>query len=223
MITKTIKLSDIKISDAFARTHVSERKLQKCRDYFDVFEKADRDIVLSSKDILIDGYIMYLVYKENNIEEVEVKVKSTYRDYPTTYIYGKHVNGSNKVYVWRIPHDRKYHWDKFVTLIEPGDIILCRTKYGTQAISVADIQVYDKCPVNYSVKKVACSLFWKVTATAEMRERDYSCSDNTKEIDKDLEDTLQILKELSDESALYSTSGLMRELQIIRNGYEKGE
>lgn len=44
-----------------------------------------------------------------------------------------------------------------------------------------------------------------------------------KEIDKDLEDTLQILKELSDESALYSTSNLMRKLQIIRNGYEKGE
>ena len=44
-----------------------------------------------------------------------------------------------------------------------------------------------------------------------------------KEIDKDLEDTLQILKELSDESALYSTSNLMRELQIIRNGYVKGE
>ena len=44
-----------------------------------------------------------------------------------------------------------------------------------------------------------------------------------KEIDKDLEDTLQILKELSDESALYSTSNLMRVLYIIRNGYEKGE
>ena len=40
MITKTMKLSDIKISDAFARTHVSERKLQKCRDYFEEFEKA---------------------------------------------------------------------------------------------------------------------------------------------------------------------------------------
>lgn len=44
-----------------------------------------------------------------------------------------------------------------------------------------------------------------------------------KEIDKNLKDTLQNLKELSDESALYSTSNLMRELQIIRNGYEKGE
>lgn len=31
-----------------------------------------------------------------------------------------------------------------------------------------------------------------------------------KEIDKDLEDTLQILKELSDESALYSTSNLIK-------------
>ena len=38
-----------------------------------------------------------------------------------------------------------------------------------------------------------------------------------------LEDTLQNLKELRDESALYSTSNLMRELQIIRNGYVKGE
>lgn len=44
-----------------------------------------------------------------------------------------------------------------------------------------------------------------------------------KEIDKKLEDTLQNLKELRDESALYSTSNLMRELQIIRNGYVKGE
>ena len=44
-----------------------------------------------------------------------------------------------------------------------------------------------------------------------------------KEIDKNLKDTLQNLKELSDESALYSTSNLMRELQIIRNGYVKGE
>lgn len=61
-----------------------------------------------------------------------------------------------------------------------------------------------------------------------LRERieEQSVSNNDlsqKEIDKDLEDTLQILKELSDESALYSTSNLMRELQIIRNGYEKGE
>ena len=42
-------------------------------------------------------------------------------------------------------------------------------------------------------------------------------------LQKEIEDTLQNLKELRDESALYSTSNLMRELQIIRNGYVKGE
>ena len=65
MITKTMKLSDIKISDAFTRTHVSERKLQKCRDYFEKFGKPDREIVVASDEILTDGYIMYLIYKEN--------------------------------------------------------------------------------------------------------------------------------------------------------------
>ena len=62
------------------------------------------------------------------------------------------------------------------------------------------------------------------TLRERIEEQQVSHNDlSQKEIDKDLEDTLQILKELSDESALYSTSNLMRELQIIRNGYEKGE
>ena len=76
MITKTMKLSDIKISDAFARTHVSERKLQKCRNYFEKFGKPDREIVVASDEILTDGYIMYLIYKENNIEELREAEKT---------------------------------------------------------------------------------------------------------------------------------------------------
>ena len=67
MVTKTMKLSDIKISDDFARTHVSERKLRKCRNYFEKFGKPDREIVVASDGILSDGYIMYLIYKEKNI------------------------------------------------------------------------------------------------------------------------------------------------------------
>ena len=62
------------------------------------------------------------------------------------------------------------------------------------------------------------------TLRERVEEQQVSHNDlSQKEIDKKLEDTLQNLKELRDESALYSTSGLMRELQIIRNGYEKGE
>ena len=62
------------------------------------------------------------------------------------------------------------------------------------------------------------------TLRERIEEQQVSHNDlSQKEIDKNLKDTLQNLKELSDESALYSTSDLMRELQIIRNGYEKGE
>ena len=59
------------------------------------------------------------------------------------------------------------------------------------------------------------------TLRERVEEQQVSHNDlSQKEIDKKLEDTLQNLK---DESALYSTSNLMRELQIIRNGYVKGE
>lgn len=60
------------------------------------------------------------------------------------------------------------------------------------------------------------------TLRERVEEQQVSHNDlSQKEIDKKLEDTLQNLKELRDESALYSTSNLMRELQIIRNGYVK--
>ena len=62
------------------------------------------------------------------------------------------------------------------------------------------------------------------TLRERVEEQQVSHNDlSQKEIDKKLEDTSQNLKELRDESALYSTSNLMRELQIIRNGYVKGE
>lgn len=62
------------------------------------------------------------------------------------------------------------------------------------------------------------------TLRERVEEQQVSHNDlSQKEIDKKLEDTLQNLKELRDESALYSTSNLMRELQIIRNSYVKGE
>ncbi len=58
------------------------------------------------------------------------------------------------------------------------------------------------------------------TLRERIEEQQVSHNDlSQKEIDKNLKDTLQNLKELSDESALYSTSNLMRELQIIRRGY----
>lgn len=72
-----IKLSDIKISDAFANITPKENKMNECREYWDKFSKQDRYIVISPKNnVLIDGYIQYLVLKENNVEEAEVKIST---------------------------------------------------------------------------------------------------------------------------------------------------
>ena len=170
MITKTMKLSDIKISDAFARTHVSERKLQKCRNYFEKFGKPDREIVVASDEILTDGYIMYLIYKENNIEEIEVKVEdwgaSSYRNERTMYIYGRHINGNDvdhKTYMWRVPSN----WMRFRDNVQIGDVILCKTRYGIGIVSVTDKKIYDKCPVNFRVKKVASKTIFKKKVAME--------------------------------------------------------
>ena len=63
-----MKLSDIKISSAFAETVPSEKKMKECRDNWNTFERQDRWIVVDQNGYLIDGYVMFLVLKENGVD-----------------------------------------------------------------------------------------------------------------------------------------------------------
>ena len=108
---RTMKLVDIKISDAFANSIPSEKKLNECRNNWTQYNRQDRYIVVNPDNVLIDGYIMYIVLKENGIEEAEVKTSTRrkkrwyrknvedwnvphYRNEATTYVYGKHPNSN---------------------------------------------------------------------------------------------------------------------------------
>ena len=73
---RRMKLSDIKISEAFANSIPSNKKLNECRNNWNQWNRQDRYIVVNSYNVLIDGYVMYLVLKENNVEEVEVKIST---------------------------------------------------------------------------------------------------------------------------------------------------
>ena len=68
-----MKLSEIKISNAFASTTPREDKVKVCRNYWEENHEQDRDIIVNKNNVLIDGYVQYLVLKENGIEEVFVK------------------------------------------------------------------------------------------------------------------------------------------------------
>lgn len=157
---KKIKLSEIVISSAFAASVPSEQKVQKYKSRFAKTGKQSRYLVLDNENVLVDGYIQYLILKENNVEEAYYikcgkfgeKKKPTYRTKNTTYVYGTHPNSKcTKEFVWRVPES----WSEFTENIKVGDTIYCKTKFGVAPVVVSKIKVSDLCPVDIPVRKVA--------------------------------------------------------------------
>ena len=158
----TVKLSSIKIPKSYAVTTPSEKKVRTKRKKYRKGKL--RAITINTDGFLINGYINYLILKENNVEDAEVNivdikkndnsnVPESYRNTRTTYIYGKHPNNkSEKIYTWRIPNAES--WRKFFETVLPDDLIFCKTKFGCSPVIVQAIQTVDKCPVEFPVKKV---------------------------------------------------------------------
>lgn len=162
---KKMKLVDIKISESFKQTVPKEEKMQKCRNHWNENHHQDRYIVVNNNNVLIDGYIQYLVLKENGIEDAEIILKHhssknkmvnssklscrlSYKNRNTTYIYGIHPNSDDtKERVWRVPNS----WVGWENDLLPGDKILVRTKHGVAPIIITKIDWLNKCPVNGKV------------------------------------------------------------------------
>ena len=163
-----IKLSEIKIKESFANTTPSEEKMNECRYNWRMYKKQDRYIVVDHNNVLIDGYVMFLVLMEHKEEYAEVKfsnrrkkrlerkntkdwVTPRYKDNPTTYIFGTHPNSKDeRIYTWRVPES----WTGFADNIQIGDTILCATKFGFSPVIVNRIEVLDKPPIDLPIKKV---------------------------------------------------------------------
>lgn len=163
---KSIKLSDIVISSAFADSVPSEQKIQKYRSRFAETKVQSKYLVLDQNNVLVDGYIQYLILKENNVEEAKYvrsgkfcnKKKPTYRTQKTTYIYGTHPNSKcTKEFVWRVPKG----WIDFAENVKVGDKIYCKTKFGVAPVVVSRIEVNSLCPVDVPVRKVANKIIEK--------------------------------------------------------------
>lgn len=170
---KYIKLSNIIIKDSFANSIPSKDKIDECRRYYKLHNAQDRYIVIDHNNVLIDGYIQYLVLKENNVEGAKIRVsnkkkreyarinierkieKSTrksYRERETAYVYGIHLNSQDTTErVWRAPNS---WWIGWVNNLHIGDILLVHTKYGVAPIRVTKFDISNKCPVDVPVKTV---------------------------------------------------------------------
>lgn len=151
---KTIKLSDIIITKPFLDSHPSEAKVIFYKEQYEKTHKQSKLIVLDKNNVLVDGYIQYLILRANGVDEAQYITKGTklnsYRNRMTTYVYGKHLNSSNKEYIWRVPDS----WCKFKKDIKVGDMIFCNTRIGVAPVIITKIITTDECPVDFRVKRV---------------------------------------------------------------------
>ncbi len=164
---KKMKLSDIKITSAFAETTPNGKKMEECRYNWRMYGKQDRFIVVNHNNVLVDGYIQYLILKEHKEEECEVldykkkkhnkryekmpKLSFSYKNTLTTYIFGTHPNSNcTKEFCWRVPAS----WGNWADNIEIGDTISCQTKFGFAPVIVNRVETLDKPPVEFRVKRV---------------------------------------------------------------------
>lgn len=98
-----MKVSDIKVTSAFRRTTPRAYKMDACREYYKQNGRIDKPIIVSRSGYVLDGYIRYLILKENNVEETDVVVAGGKLNAPKvkTYVFGRH-QGSDKEYCWVI-------------------------------------------------------------------------------------------------------------------------
>nr|DAF54769.1 MAG TPA: hypothetical protein [Siphoviridae sp. ctqPo10] len=172
-----MRLSEIKISADFESSIPNTYKYNKCENYYNKTGNQDRYIVVDEKNVLVDGYIMYLVLKNHDVEYGNVKRLTlrkhtytdkqrkqygrlispkhvvTYKEKPTAYVYGKHPNSKdNKEYVWRLPQA----WGYMSLMLQKGDVIYCGTRFGVAPVVVTKVELKSNFDTSLCIKKV-CS------------------------------------------------------------------
>lgn len=162
MCVQTMAISDIKISQTFQRTMPKAYKMEKCRCFWEKYQTQDRYIIVDADNVLLDGYIMYLVLQEYGKQTAEVKkVTTTYHlpamsKTPTTYVYGKHIHDDNslssKEYVWRIPKMKFYAgWGDELNI---GDKVMVVARDKIVPIVITRLVTTTQSPFSSSVKTV---------------------------------------------------------------------
>lgn len=128
---KNMSIDSILIPEDFAAHPPGIEKLNLCRENFKENGFLDRDIVVDWNNMLKDGYVGYIVLKENNIRAVSVKLCDPCRG---TLVYGIHPGGDGREYVWRIVDVTEGKEN-----LEVGGRAIVRTKYGDKEIVVTKI------------------------------------------------------------------------------------
>lgn len=125
----------IKIPKKFSGSNPNDDKVAACRRFYRINHRLDRDIVVDENMELKDGYIGYLILKENHVSTVGVKQKSFDK---TTLVYGVHP-GVEKEYCWRVIDETENKHN-----LRVGSHAIVRTRFGDVEILVTKIESITK-------------------------------------------------------------------------------
>lgn len=125
-----VLISDIIIPDEFTKTTPKNSKVESIREYFNVYNTIDEPVTISPNNVLMDGYIRYLIAKENNMQSIPCVIsdKNFKSKIPVKYIVGKFDNGSE--YIWKIRNKLD---------VNVGDKVIVANKNGRAIVSVVKI------------------------------------------------------------------------------------
>ena len=125
----------IRVPRKFSGSHPNEDKMNACRAYYRENHKLDRDIVVDENMQLKDGYIGYLILKENDVSVIGVKQTESGR---TTLVYGTHP-GVEKEYCWKVVADTEDTLN-----LKVGSHAIVRTRFGDVEILVTRLERVSK-------------------------------------------------------------------------------
>lgn len=125
-LLKDFPIQDIIISEDFKNTTPGSRKMDRAEQRFQQIGKLPANIVINDENVLIDGYITYLLAVKYGIQRTDL-----YRGY-TEVVEVVHYAGSNRMYMWRVPL-------RLVGEITEGDYIIVPTSRGAKRVKVTKV------------------------------------------------------------------------------------
>lgn len=125
-LLKNFQIKDITITEDFKNTTPGSRKMERAEQRYIQTGKLPPVIVINDENVLIDGYITYLLAKKYGIEQIDV-----YRGC-AEFVEAVHYAGSTRAYMWRVPL-------QLTGMLDIGDYIIVSTTRGAKRVRVSRV------------------------------------------------------------------------------------
>ena len=126
ILLRDFQIKDIIISEDYKNTVPGENKMQRAIQKYEQTGLLPTNIIINDKNVLIDGYITYLLAVLYGVEQLNV-----YRGY-IEVVEAVHYTGSPKSYMWSVPLG-------LYGRIQPGNHVIVRTTQGVRRVLVKSI------------------------------------------------------------------------------------